>query len=210
MYGAANALYWVTFPDEVKEAAENVTAAASNLAAWRAETVLFALAHLLLLPAPAGLIVAVGRRKRLVATIGGAFAVPALYFSTVHLWQYNAFYGPLAADGVSLDTVRPVAHALESDPFVAASFAIWILGFMIGVLVLAYGAWRARLVPLWVPLALTGGQVLDFVTSDVAPKIVVSLLMAAGLIGLALGTGLRGARPGAPETPAETSAAVAA
>jgi hypothetical protein len=46
-------------------------------------------------------------------------------------------------------------------------------------------------VSLWVPLALTGGQVLDFVSNDVAPKLVVSALMAAGLIGLALGIGLR-------------------
>ncbi|MGW5262255.1 hypothetical protein ACWEQG_14855 [Microbispora sp. NPDC004025] len=40
---------------------------------------------------------------------------------------------------------------------------------------------------LWVPLVLNGGQVLDFVSSAVAPKLVVSALMTAGLIGLALG-----------------------
>ncbi|MEV4458508.1 hypothetical protein [Microbispora sp. NPDC049633] len=68
-----------------------------------------------------------------------------------------------------------------------ASFAVWNLGWMIGLLVLAFAAWRAGLVSLWVPLVLTGGQVLDFVSSAVAPKLVVSALMTAGLIGLALG-----------------------
>ncbi|GII57809.1 hypothetical protein Pth03_61980 [Planotetraspora thailandica] len=187
LYGGANAFYWVMFPDEVKETAANVDVAAAGLGAWRAETILFALAHLLLLPSMAGLIVAVGRRKRLVATVGAAFAVPGLYFSTVHLWHYNAFFGALAGGDVSTGAIRPVTDALDKDPFVMAGFAVWILGFMIGLLVLAFGAWRADLVSLWVPLALTGGQVLDFVTADVAPKLVVSVLMAAGLIGLALG-----------------------
>jgi hypothetical protein len=191
LYGGANAFYWVMFPDEVNETAANVDVAASGLGAWRVETILFALAHLLLLPAMAGLIVAVGRRRRLVATIGAAFAVPGLYFSTVHLWHYNAFFGALAGGGVSTEATRPVTDALDQDPFVTAGFAVWILGFMIGLLVLAFGAWRAGLVSLWVPLALTGGQMLDFVTSDVAPKLVVSVLMAAGFIGLALGIGLR-------------------
>jgi hypothetical protein len=187
VYGSALAFYWVMFPDEESELAANVNIAAADPGAWRVETILFALAHLMLLPAMAGLIVAVGRRKRLVATIGGAFAVPALYFSTVHLWHYNAFFGPLAAGGVSVEATRPVADALAEDPFVTMSYAIWVFGFMIGLLVLGFGAWRADLVSLWVPLALTGGQVLDFLTGDVAPKLVVSVLMAAGLIGLALG-----------------------
>jgi hypothetical protein len=191
LYGAANAFYWVMFPNEVTETAANVDVAAGDLGAWRVETILFALTHLLLLPAMAGLIVAVGRRKRLAATIGAAFAVPGLYFSTVHLWHYNAFFGALARGGVSMEATRPVTGALDKDPFVMAGFAVWILGFMIGLLVLAFGAWRAGLVSLWVPLALTGGQVLDFVSNDVAPKLVVSALMAAGLIGLALGIGLR-------------------
>ncbi|GAB2448435.1 hypothetical protein ACWDTT_04730 [Streptosporangium sandarakinum] len=195
LYAVANAFYWVMFPDEVSETAANVDVAASDLGAWRIETILFALAHLLLLPAVAGLIVAVGRRRRLVATIGGAFAVPALYFSAIHLWHYNAFFGALAGGGVKVGAVRPVVDALDKDPLVMASFAVWILGWMIGLLVLAFGAWRAGLVSLWVPLALTGGQVLDFVSNGVAPKLVVSVLMAAGLIGLA-----RGVRPGRVES----------
>ncbi|MEU6424896.1 hypothetical protein ABZ860_03290 [Microbispora sp. NPDC046973] len=187
LYGVANAFYWLMFPDQVSETAANVDVAASGLGAWRIETILFALTHLLLLPAMAGLIVAVGRRKRLGATIGGAFAVPALYFSTIHLWHYNAFFGALAGGGVKTEAVRPVVDALEKDALVVASFAVWILGWMVGLLVLAFAAWRAGLVSLWVPLVLAGGQVLDFVSSDVAPKLVVSALMTAGLIGLALG-----------------------
>ncbi|WP_067169964.1 hypothetical protein [Microtetraspora niveoalba] len=187
LYAVANAFYWVMFPDEVSETAANVDVAAAGLGAWRAETILFALTHLLLLPATAGLIVAVGRRKRLVATIGGAFVVPALYFSAIHLWHYNAFFGALAGGGVNAEAVRPIVDALDKDPLVIASFAIWILGWMIGLLVLSFGAWRAGLVSLWVPLVLTGGQMLDFVSSGAAPKLGVSALMAAGLIGLALG-----------------------
>jgi hypothetical protein len=187
LYGVALAFYWVMFPDDVSENAANVDLAAAGLGAWRIETILFALTHLLLLPAMAGLIMAVGRRKRLVATIGGTFVISALYFSTIHLWHYNAFFGALAAGGVSTEAIRPVVDALDKDPLVIASYMIWVFGFMIGLLVLAFGAWRAGLVSLWVPLVLTGGQVLDFLSGDVAPKLVVSVLMAAGLIGLALG-----------------------
>lgn len=187
VYGVANAFYWTMFPDEVPDSAANVDVAAGNLGAWRAETVLFAVAHLLLLPALAGLIVAVGRRKRLVATVGGFLAVPGLYFATIHLWHYNAFFGALAGADVTAEVARPVTGALDADPVVITSFAIWILGWMIGLLVLGFGAWRAGLVSLWVPLVLTGGQVLDFVSTGVAPKLMVSVLMAAGLVGLALG-----------------------
>ncbi|MFI5484922.1 hypothetical protein ACIBXA_09945 [Micromonospora echinaurantiaca] len=206
LYGVANAFYWVMFPDDVSETAGNVTVAAGNLGAWQVETVLFALTHLLLLPAMAGLTATLHRRKPLVATIGGGITLLGLYFSTVHLWHYNAFYGALAGAGVDADAARPVVNALESDPFVMASFAVWLLGWMIGLLVLAFGAWRAGLVPLWVPLILTGGQVLDFVTVGVPLKIVVSVLMVAGLSGLALGVARR--RPA--DSPGGTEAPVVA
>ncbi|MFC5820221.1 hypothetical protein [Nonomuraea harbinensis] len=54
LYSAAGAFYWAMFPDEVSETAANADVAASALGAWRVETLLFALAHLLLLPAMAG------------------------------------------------------------------------------------------------------------------------------------------------------------
>ncbi|WP_346538731.1 hypothetical protein [Micromonospora sp. DPT] len=206
LYGAANGFYWVMFPDDVSESADNVAVAAGHLGAWRAETVLFALAHLMLLPAMAGLAAALGRRKPLVAAIGGAIALLGLYFSSVHLWHYNALFGALAGAGVDADAARPVLNALDSDPFVMASFAIWLLGWMIGLLVLAFGAWRAGLVSLWVPLVLTGGQVLDFVSEGVPLKIVVSVLMVAGLSGLAFGVDRR--RPAG--SPAKADVPVAA
>ncbi|WP_406041913.1 hypothetical protein OG799_00430 [Micromonospora sp. NBC_00898] len=206
LYGVANAFYWVMFPDDVSETAGNVAMAAGNLGAWRAETILFALAHLLLLPAMAGLAAALGRRKPLVAAIGGTVTLLGLYFSTVHLWHYNAFFGALAGANVDADAARPVVNALDNDPFVMASFAVWLLGWLIGLLVLAFGAWRAGLVSLWVPLVLTGGQVLDFVTEGAPLKIAVSVLMVAGLFGLARGVDRR--RPA--DSPGEAKAAVAA
>lgn len=186
-YGVANAFYWVMFPDDVADTADNVAVAAGHLGAWRVETVLFALAHLLLLPATLGLAAALGRRRPVAATIGGAAALLGLYFSSVHLWQYNAFFGALAGGGVTADAARPVTTAIDGDPFVMASFAVWLLGWLVGLLVLAYGAWRDRLVALWVPLVLTAGQVLDLVTDGVPLKVAVSVLMVAGFVGLALG-----------------------
>lgn len=199
LYGVANAFYWVMFPDDVSESAGNVTVAAGNLGAWRAETVLFALAHLLLLLATVGLAAVLGGRKPVAATVGGAAALLGLYFSTVHLWQYNAFFGALAGAGVDAEAARPVTNAIDGDPFVMASFAVWLLGWLIGLLVLAFGAWRAGLVALWVPLVLTAGQVLDMVTEGVPLKVAVSVLMVAGFVGLALGIDRR--RPA--DTPAE-------
>ncbi|MFC4018992.1 hypothetical protein ACFOW4_13720 [Micromonospora sp. GCM10011542] len=187
LYGAANAIYWVMFPDAVSDSAGNVAVAAGNAGAWRVETVLFALAHLVLLPATLGLAAVLGGRKPVAATIGGALALLGLYFSTVHLWHYNAFFGALAGGGVDADAARPVTNALDGDPFVMASFAVWLLGWLVGLLVLAFGAWRARLVALWVPLVLTAGQVLDLVTEGVPLKVAVSVLMVAGFTGLALG-----------------------
>ncbi|OKI45766.1 hypothetical protein [Micromonospora sp. CB01531] len=201
MYGAANAFYWVMFPDDVADTADNVTVAAGHLGAWRVETVLFALAHLLLLPAMLGLAATLGRRKPVVATVGGAASLLGLYFSTVHLWQYNAFFGALAGGGVDAGAARPVTTAIDGDPFVMASFAVWLLGWLVGLLVLAFGAWRARLVALWVPLVLTAGQVLDLVGTGVPVKVAVSVLMVAGFVGLARGV----ERSRAAEAPAGTA-----
>src|SRR4051794_16795220 len=75
VYGVANAFYWVMFPDEVADTAGNVTVAAGNLGAWRVESILFALAHLLLLPATLGLAATLHRRRPVAATIGGATAL---------------------------------------------------------------------------------------------------------------------------------------
>ncbi|MER7442836.1 hypothetical protein [Micromonospora avicenniae] len=205
-YGVANAFYWVVFPDDVADTAGNVAVAAGNLGAWRVETVLFALAHLLLLPAALGLAATLHRRRPVVAMIGGATALLGLYFSTVHLWQYNAFFGALAGGGVDADAARPVTTAIDGDPFVMASFAVWLLGWLVGLLVLAFGAWRARLVALWVPLLLTAGQVLDLIGSGIPVKLAVSALMVAGFVGLALGV----ARRHAAEVPAGTATSAAA
>ncbi|RKF24522.1 hypothetical protein [Micromonospora globbae] len=208
VYGAGNAFYWLMFPDDVSDTAENVVAAAGHLGAWRFETALFALAHLLLLPATLGLAATLGRRRPLAATVGGAAALLGLYFSTVHLWQYNAFFGALAGAGVDADTVRPVTTAIDGDAFVTTSFAVWLLGWMVGLLVLAFGAWRARLVALWVPLVLTTGQVLDLVGTGVPLKMVVSVLVVAGFVGLALGVGRSRAveAPAGAATPAPATA----
>ncbi|NES29118.1 hypothetical protein GCE86_18780 [Micromonospora terminaliae] len=207
-YGVANAFYWMVFPDDVADTAGNVAVAAGNLGAWRVETVLFALAHLLLLPATLGLAATLHGRKPVAALIGGATALLGLYFSTVHLWQYNAFFGALAGGGVDADAARPVTTAIDGDPFVMASFAVWLLGWLVGLLVLAFGAWRARLVALWVPLLLTAGQVLDLVGSGVAVKLAVSVLMVAGFVGLALGVARRHAveAPAGTATPATATA----
>ncbi|MGW5670281.1 hypothetical protein [Micromonospora sp. NPDC003776] len=202
VYGVANAFYWVMFPDDVADTADNVAVAAGHLGAWRVETILFALAHLLLLPATLGLAATMGRRKPVAATVGGGAALLGLYFSTVHLWQYNAFFGALAGGDVAAGAARPVTTAIDGDPFVMASFGVWLLGWLVGLLVLAFGAWRARLVALWVPLVLTAGQVLDLVGSGVPVKVAVSVLMVAGFVGLALGV----KRSGTAEAPAGTAA----
>ncbi|MEU2616408.1 hypothetical protein ABZ570_33335, partial [Micromonospora sp. NPDC007271] len=77
---------------------------------------------------------------------------------------------------------------------------------LVGLLVLAFGAWRARLVALWVPLVLTAGQVLDLATEGVPLKVAVSVLMVAGFAGLALG--VERSRP--VDEPAETATAATA
>ncbi|MEU5941541.1 hypothetical protein ABZ807_20675 [Micromonospora sp. NPDC047548] len=56
------------------------------------------------------------------------------------------------------------------------------------------------------PVVLTGGQVLDFVTEGAPLRIAVSVLMVAGLFGLALGVDRRRSA----DSPGEAKAPVAA
>lgn len=70
------------------------------------------------------------------------------------------------------------------------SLAVWVYGFLVGVLLIALGLFRARLTPVWVPmllLAFLGMQVVLQAFDD-AGKVLAAiglLLLAAGFTGIA-------------------------
>jgi hypothetical protein len=66
------------------------------------------------------------------------------------------------ANGDDHAAMVAAADVVHASPAAIMSFPLMLLG-MVGLILLALGLRRARLVPLWVPLVAVAGVVLDFV-----------------------------------------------
>jgi hypothetical protein len=87
--------------------------------------------------------------------------------------------------------ITMVTNALE-EPGLTISLSVWVYGFMLGVLLIAIGLFRARDVPAWVPGLLMGflavQVVLPFLGSGTDARVASAvglILLAGGFTGIA-------------------------
>jgi hypothetical protein len=88
-----------------------------------------------------------------------------------------AIYGELGGDAW-----QQVNDRIEELPGAVVLFISAFLGHMLCLPVVLFGAWRARLVPIWVPLAMTVAIVAAQVLRPFGSGL---LILAAALVGLA-------------------------
>ncbi|PKW27782.1 hypothetical protein [Phycicoccus duodecadis] len=140
---------------------------------WLAAGALSVLATVLMLPAVLSLPDRAMGRGRVPVAVGSALFGLGLIASVGHAVAYFGSYAALARAGLDAAQVSAVATATENTPFLIGFILLFVLGLMLGQLVLWFGLWRARLVPVWALLA----ALVDVVAGN-------SPGMAAGVVGL--------------------------
>jgi hypothetical protein len=130
-----------------------VDVAGQHAGAWLAAGLLSALTPFLLIPGLAALAAMVHRRGARVVRVGAGLLGVGSIAASVHASGYFGMYDVLARSGVDDAAVRAVDSASESSPFFVPFILLFMLGMLLGPIVLGVGLRRARLVPVWAPLA---------------------------------------------------------
>jgi hypothetical protein len=148
-------------------------AVAAHPGAWLAAGALSAVTTFLLVP---GLVMvlqrAIGRGAALIR-VGALLTGVGTLASLVHATGYFGMYGVYARADLDPSVVRSMDAAAESYPLLAVFIGLFMVGMLLGPLLLALGLRRARLVPVWAPVAA-----LVFVVSGATSG------LAAGVVGV--------------------------
>lgn len=130
-----------------------VEAAGQHTGAWVAAGLLSALTPFLLLPGLGVLAATVAGRGARVVRIGAVLIGIGSIAASVHAAGYFGTYDVLARSSVDDSAVRAVNSASEVSPFFVPFIVLFMLGMLLGPIVLGVGMRRARLVPVWAPIA---------------------------------------------------------
>jgi hypothetical protein len=198
----------VTQPDTADDSREYLADLAEEAGRADLSTTLFIVGFWLLLPGVLGLIHLVRRRGVVLTHIGGVLLVlgmvayPVLFSTT--------FYDLSIAENVNIDEGVRAFDGIEDYVGPWFVFIPAILGFAIGLILLAIGVFRAGIAPLWVLVLVILANVLILVSGGGGVSVVSiigSLAFAAafGYLGLRL-LGMTDEQWGNPERlpPAET------
>jgi hypothetical protein len=172
-------------PDLGDDPAEELAAIADNEAGFVISGLLFLIAPLVLLPGMMGTIRLMRRRGVTLGQIGaglilfGALLTMAFYgFGVV---QYVA----ATDDGVSRPEMVKLFDAAEDSGLAFPIFVGFVLGLILGSILLAISLWRNRVVPVWGPIALVLSSVLGFVGESTVVGAISFVLLFVGLFPIA-------------------------
>lgn len=144
----------IVVPSGSPTAVSITQAVAANQAAWLTAGLLNLLTGFLLLPGVLALIPVSGGRGARATTIGavmvGVGAVAAAAHSVAFFSPYALYDRASASDS----TITGLDNASESYPLLVAVIALFMVGMMLGSLVLFIGLRRARRVPIWSVIAV--------------------------------------------------------
>ena len=107
------------------------------------------LAAPLLVVGVAGLLVDVAGRGGRTTVIGGSLVAIGAMASVGHAAAFYAPYALYDRAGTSEAAVRALDDASESYPLLVALIGLFVVGMMLGSIVLLVGLRRARRVPVW-------------------------------------------------------------
>jgi hypothetical protein len=151
-FGAADVLRRVVAGGVTDPAALAATVG-RHTGAWSAAALLAVLGSMLLLP---GLVSAMGlvhRRGVVLTVVGTGLTGLGAVAGVGHAVAFYADAGVKAAGGAPAAVVRALDAASERYPVLVLLIVAFAVGMTAGPLVLTIGLRRARLVPVWVPVA---------------------------------------------------------
>jgi uncharacterized protein DUF4386 len=144
------------------------------------------LGALLLIPGLLGVIHLLRRRRVTVGQIGAALVmIGAVAIAGTYVISAIEVVGT-GDEFDRTEVVRLLDEAEESGE-AAPIFVMFLLGLVLGSILLAIGLWRQKAVPVWVPILLVLSSVAGFVGGDTqAASLVSSAILAAALIAIGL------------------------
>ncbi|GAB2485090.1 hypothetical protein [Nocardiopsis aegyptia] len=157
---------------------------AANQARMDAVLWLSVLAMLTLIPSALAAGRAAQRRAPVLALIGLCLLVPG--YATLFFAIDDSYARSLAAEGIGTGTAVRVLEAHASLAPVGAAAAVFVLGHVLGLIVLGAALWRARAVPAWAGAAIIASQPLHIVFAVVVPHpLFDALAWGLAVIGMA-------------------------
>jgi hypothetical protein len=153
-------------------------AVTSHPAVWTVASLLAVLGPLVWSAGVAAVTLQVRERGWVLTTIGGTLTGLGLVAGVGHLALYFGLFGDLAAGGADSATVQAVAAADDSSAVSTVLLILFLVGFSLGPIVQTAGLRRARLLPVWVPVAALVAAVANFVGGPVAGIVQLIALLA--------------------------------
>jgi hypothetical protein len=155
--------------------------------AWTAAGLLAAAAAFLLLPG----VLAAGRAARgrgfALTAIGSCLTAVGLLGSLLHTAGYYGLYGAYAKSGADTAAVHAIDKASDGYPVFGIGIGLFMVGMLLGPILLTIGMRRAARVPVWVPVAAVVFAVSGAVGGVLAGIIgVIAAAAAFGSVGASL------------------------
>jgi hypothetical protein len=176
----------VVHPPAALDIGERLTMVAEYPTRFLASNLLAVLVQILLVPALLGLLHLLKGRGVVLGHIGGGLALAGVF----------GYMGVLATEFVVLEMAaggRQEMIALAERVYGSVGFGIFLLMFLLGLLlgfiILSVALWRARIAPIWAAACIAVGSVLDFVASTSTLAVVLTwilFLIGLGWVGLKL------------------------
>ena len=167
-------------PDTADEGAEYLADVAKNAGRLETSTILYIIGFTALIAGVVGIVHVVRERGVVLAHIAGVIAAVGLVFF-VALVTTSLYDISLAQNAARAEAVK----AYDGVEDLTAAYVILIpalLGTMIGLILLAVAAWRARFAPVWVPVVVfLGFAAIIAGDGSKALTIIGDLLLLAGL-----------------------------
>ena len=134
------------------KAPEVVDAVAGRGGPWLLAGLLSVLAACCLVPGVLALVSYAGRGSRITA-VGAVMVAVGGIASAGHAVAFYSPYALYVKAGTATDALTALDDASESYPLLVVLIALFIVGMMLGSIVLFVGLRRARLVPIWAVVA---------------------------------------------------------
>lgn len=130
--------------------ASTTAAVANHQGLWFAAGVLEVVASVLLVAGATGALLLAGGRGRVLTRVGAGLLAVGAIASTGHTIGYYGTYAAYADSG--LDTGSLTAIDGTTDALGGVTIVLFMIGMLLGPIVLTVGLRRASVVPIWVPV----------------------------------------------------------
>jgi hypothetical protein len=185
-FGAGDLLRRAVQPTKTDTA--SITAAVHDHAgAWTAAGLLAGAAAFLLLAGVSAAGRSVPGRGAVLTILGGGLTIVGLLASLIHTAGFYGFYGVYAKSGADAAAIHSIDSASGSYLLFGVGIGLFMVGMLLGPILLTIGLRRAAVVPVWVPIAAVVFAVSSSV-SDVAAGVVglIAAILTFGGIGVSL------------------------